>query len=222
MQELTKIERNDIFTNTYIIAQNTERDHGSITYNVKKYRERLEKLGRIYSSATQINKRGRPVEIYDLNEQQAVFLMTLMDNSEKVLDFKMKLASQFVAMRKLLLERQTAEWQQARTQSKQIRMQETDAIKQLVEYAKTQGSQNYNMLYMTYSKLVKSLVGYDERNNANSDTLIKIMLFETTLFGIISEEMVSGTHYKAIYAKAKQELTKLRSYWSRPLLRELV
>ena len=115
-------------------------------------------------------------------------------------------------------EKASQEWQQARLQGKEVRLQETDAIKQLVEHAKSQGSANYNMLYATYSKLVKSLVGYDKRDNATTDMLIQVMLFERTLFGIITEEVVAGTHYKEIYKMAKQELMRLKLYWVRPML----
>ena len=57
MNELVKIQRNDVFTNSWIIAKNIGREHASITYNIKKYLKRLESLGRIYSSVTRINQR---------------------------------------------------------------------------------------------------------------------------------------------------------------------
>jgi len=218
MNELVAIKRDDIFTDSWIIAQNIGRDHASITYNIKKFLSRLEKLGPIYSSATRINRRGRPAEIFDLNEQQAIFLMTLLDNSECVLDFKMQLAISFVAMRKLLLEKQTADWQQARLQSKQMRLQETDAIKSLIEYAKAQGSQNADKLYIVYSKLVKQLTGHNVRDMADVDTLTEILTFERLLFGIITSEMSADTYYKEIYKKAKSQLLEIKRLWAMPRL----
>ena len=218
MSELVKIQRDDVFTNSWIISENIGRDHASVTYNIKKFRNRLEKLGHLYSSATRINHRGRPAEVFDLNEQQAIFLMTLFDNTERVLDFKMELAQSFVAMRKLLLEKQTADWQQTRLQSKQTRLQETDAIKSLVEYAKEQGSQNSQMLYMNYTKLVKGLTGYDSRDTADVNVLTEILVFERMLFGIITDEMTRNTHYRKIYQKAKSQLMELKRLWAMPKL----
>ena len=87
MSNLVRIERNDCFTDSWVIAESTGRDHASITYNIKKYEDRLKQLGTIYSSATRINKRGRPAEVFDLNETQTLFLLTLMDNSDIILDF---------------------------------------------------------------------------------------------------------------------------------------
>jgi len=143
-------------------------------------------------------------------------------NGIKAIEYQIAYINLFNEMERRLIridtERQTAEWQQARVQGKEIRKEETDSIQELIEYARTQGSEHADVLYTTYSKLVKSLVGYDSRDSCTSDMLIQVMLFERTLFGIISEEMVAGTHYKEIYRKAKAELTRLKLYWSRPLL----
>ena len=223
MQELVfmpKSKNEEPFTTSDIIAEYAKVNYRSAQKTIEKHMARLEKFGRVRFEITPFETKGglQDKKIYYLNEGQATLLVTFLKNTDVVADFKTELVRQFVAMRKLILERQTAEWQQAREQSRQVRLQETGAIKSLVEYAKAQGSQNHGMLYMAYSKLVKSLAGYDERDSASADTLIKIILFETTLFGIISEEMVAGTHYREIYAKAKQELTRLKLYWSRPML----
>jgi phage regulator Rha-like protein len=192
MTGLTKIERNDVFTDSWIIAENLGRQHRTITKHIKKFEADFKDLGTLFSyTASATKTRGEERKIYDLNESQAIFLMTLLGNDRPVVEFKKRLALQFVAMRRLLLDRQTAEWQEAREQGKRVRLRETDAIKALVEYARGQGSEHSEKLYVTYSKLVKSLAGHGERDNATSDMLVKIILFETVLFGIITEEMVS-------------------------------
>lgn len=213
MTSLTRIEHNDVFTDSLIIAENIGREHASVTYNIKKFRARFEKMGPLYSSATRINERGRPAQVYSLNEAQAVFLMTLMDNSERVLDFKMALSMEFVRMRRVLIERQTVDWQTARLEGKKARLQETSAIKELVEYAKAQGSKNADKLYMTYSKLVKSLAGYETRDTTGTETLEMVAAFERILTGVITKEMAQNTHYKQIYQRAKQQLNSIKELW---------
>ena len=204
--ELVHIRKNDVFTNSWIIAENVGRDHASITYNIKKFLERFKKMGPIYSSATQINEKGRPAEIFDLNEAQAIFLMTLMDNSEIVLDFKMQLAQAFVVMRKLILEKQTADWQQARAIGKSTRKFETDAIRdKLIPLAIEQGSTNYNKFYMTYSKLVNSVlkINSDMRETLPYHYVTTIDMLERIIENIISAEVEKGTNYKEIYQVCK-------------------
>ena len=45
---------------------------------------------------------GRPEQIYQLTEEQALFLMTLLKNTEKVVEFKYYLVSAFSAIKKEL------------------------------------------------------------------------------------------------------------------------
>jgi len=132
--------------------------------------------------------------------------------------WKLKYIAAFNSMERFLLEKQTAEWQQTRLQSKQARLRETDAIKSLVEYARAQGSQNAEKLYVVYSKLVKQLAGYENRDSADTDTLIEIISFERLLFGIITTEMTQNTPYKKIYQKAKKQLFEIRRLWLVPQL----
>ena len=108
MNELAFISRGDVFTDTWIIAENIGRDHASVTANIQRYKKRFEKAGTL-STASRKSTGGRPATVYDLNEAQAIFLISLMDNSEKVVDFKLALAQEFVRTRRLLLEKQTAD-----------------------------------------------------------------------------------------------------------------
>jgi phage regulator Rha-like protein len=213
---ITKIQYNDVYTDSWIIAESIGRKHKTIVQTISRYEQDLKELGRLFSSSGRGTKtRGQERVIYDLNEQQAIFLMTLMDNSPRVIKFKKKLAQSFVQMRHLLIERRSLEWQSERAQGKVVRLQETSEIKRLVELAKSQGSRNHDKLYLTYSKLIKSLVGHDKRDTVPADRLVWITMLERTMAGIISAEVDAGTPYKAIYQKVKQELMQLSSYWSR-------
>jgi phage regulator Rha-like protein len=217
MNDLVRIQRDDVFTDSLIIARETGNRHKNVKELCLKYQNQFESLG-TFSVLNGESIGGRPEEIYQLNEPQSSFLLTLMRNSPKVVDFKLRLVQEFYAMRKLLLEKQTAEWREARRQSKEIRLQETDAIQALVEYARRQGSQHADKLYLAYTKLVKGLAGYETRDAADVGMLLMILSFENILRGIILTEMALDTHYKAIYQKAKAQLLDLKRLWSTPRL----
>ena len=218
MTQLAFIKNNDVYTDSLLIANELGRDHQSIVINITRYKDRLKALGNLLTGSRKITPgAGRPAKIYFLNEAQAVFLATLLDNTEKVLDFKMNLAIAFVAMRKLLLEKQTREWQEIRQQGKQTRLQETDALQQLVAYAKAQGSTNADKLFISYSKLVKGLAGYNKRDTASADTLQLVSFMERLLPGIWSQEMQQDTYYKDIFQRAKAELQSIRDMWCLPV-----
>lgn len=52
-----------------------------------------------------------------------------------------------------------------------LRDEETDALKELVQYAREQGSQHADLLYMTYSKLANKFADISERDTATTRQL---------------------------------------------------
>ena len=120
--------------------------------------------------------------------------------------FKKELVRQFYAMRRLLMERQTQVWQETRYQGKLTRKAETDVIKQLVDYAKKQGSQNADKLYMTYSKLANKIAGIDSRDAADVMQLNNLSVIENIILHCVQLGILEDKHYKQIYQDCKQRL----------------
>lgn len=132
MNDLVILKHGDVYTNSWIISENVGRQHRAVLKNIRKFENDLKDLGKLFSyTASATKTRGQERIIYDLNEQQAIFLMTLMDNSPRVIQFKKALAMSFVKMKRFILERQTQEWQLAREQLKPIRRDMTDVIQEM-------------------------------------------------------------------------------------------
>lgn len=208
MNELVVLKGNDVFTDTMKIARGTENQHPSVIKLVKNYRKTLERWGVVrFSDLKSVNpKGGRPTKIAYLNEQQALFLVTLLDNNDIVVRFKAELVDQFCKMRKLLTEKQTEAWLETRKAGKLTRRSETDVIKQLIEYAKSQGSTHADMLYVTYSKLANKIAGVSKRDLANIKQLNILDEIESMIFHVIELGMAGGKHYKEIYQDCKRRL----------------
>lgn len=211
MNELVILKKNDIFTNSLIIAKGTGNQHKSVIALIKKYIKFFERFGSLrFSDLKSTNPQGgRPTRVYYLNEQQATLLMTFLDNSEIVIKFKVELVRQFYEMRKILLEKQTELWQQTRLQSKTNRRLETDEIKRLIEYAKQQGSKNMDKQgYLIYSKLANKVCGITNRDNATVSQLNNLVLVENILNNCIKNGIENNKHYKEIYQDCKNRLNK--------------
>ena len=217
MKELTFIRANDVYTTSLVIAEGTENQHISIKRTFYEYETKFKRLG-TFSILNRESTGGRPEKVIQLNEQQATFLVTLLRNNDIVVDFKLALVSEFYKMRTFLLEKQTQDWQETRQLSKAVRLQATDAIKELVDYAIEQGSQNADKLYVVYSKLVKSVAGYNDRDCSRVEILTQVIWFEQVIRTVIKEGMLRQSYYKDIYQKAKKELAELKKYWSMPRL----
>ncbi len=212
MNELILLKNNDVFTTSLVIAEGTGNQHKSVVALVKKHMEYFKKFGRVEFSDLKSLKRGRPTKVYYLNEQQATLLMTFLDNSEIVIEFKVELVKQFYHMRQILLEKQTTLWQNTRLESKINRLKETDEIKELVAYAKENGSKNADKYYITFSKLANKAVGLDsnQRNHATTSQLNNLILIENIINHVIKEGLQEKTYYKAIYQYCKERIEQFK------------
>lgn len=206
MEELVFIRRNDAFTDSLVLANGTGIAHRKIKESIRKHKKKLKEFGSLSAPYRAESTGGRPEEYYLLNEAQATFLVTLLKNTDTVVDFKAELVKQFYLMRKILAEKQTAEWIDTRKQGILIRKDETNVIQKLVEYAKEQGSEHANMLYMTYTKLANKMVGITDRETATNAQLNDLSTMERLITKVVIDGMNEGLNYKDIYKNSKERL----------------
>ncbi|WP_196008167.1 Rha family transcriptional regulator [Clostridium tyrobutyricum] len=133
MDELVFINSNNLreepYTTSKIISEYGGQQHKNVRELIQTYIKKMKKLGKVSTFEThkpKFSKGGRPEKIYKLNEQQVTFLITLMKNTEKVVNFKFELTKQFYAMREELLKRRIE-----RSNGIRERNSLTDAIKGL-------------------------------------------------------------------------------------------
>lgn len=207
MYELVEVRKDDVFTNSKVIAEGTQNQHESIVAVIQKYEKDIADFGMIeFSDLKSGNpKGGRPERMYYLNEEQATFVITLLRNSKVVVKFKKELVRQFYAMRRFLIEKQSKLWNDTRLASKENRLKETDVIKLLVEYAKEQGSTHSDKLYLTYTKLANTIVG-GKRDDMTASELNTLTLVESIIKQTIEIDMSMGMHYKDIYKDCKARI----------------
>lgn len=208
MNALVSLKGNEAFTDSMIIAKGTNNIHKSVVSLIKTHKKRLEKFGGLrFSDFKSLNPLGgRPTKVYLLNEMQATLLITFMDNTDIVADFKVELVRQFYDMRRFILEKQSEEWQITRKYGIITRKSETDTLKVLVEYAMEQGSKHADKLYTVYSKLANKVIGIKNRDNATVEQLNNLSLAENIIIHCIRVGIADGKHYKEIYQDSKKRL----------------
>lgn len=210
MNDLVTMAGNNVFTDSLVIAEGTGNEHDSITAQIRKYYPDFQSFGKIDFTDLKSGKRGRPLRVYLLNEEQATLLITYLDNTKQVREFKKELVRQFYAMRRLIMERQTSEWQETRRLGKLSRKAETDTLKQLVEYAAQQGSEHPDKLYLVYSKLANKMIGISKRDTATVSQLNNLSLAENIILHCVEAGMAAGKHYKEIYQDSKARLNMFK------------
>ncbi|HHV09769.1 MAG TPA: Rha family transcriptional regulator [Clostridiales bacterium] len=210
MQDLVILKGKEVFTDSLIIAEGTGINHRRIKDAIRKYSDRLMRFGLLGAHQTE-STGGRPEEIFDLNEEQATFLITLLKNTDKVVDFKTELVRQFYAMRRLLQEQSTEEWQFFRKEGKPVRLAETAIIKELVEYAKNRGSRGYKNLYTNYTTLANKTVGIKHVDEATIMQLNYLKLIENIFAQIIQAGMDENKDHHDIFKDCKAKAEQLNS-----------
>lgn len=213
MTNLVIIKQGDVFTDSMVIAEGTGNAYESVVSLIKKYPADFTRLGAVELTDLKSGKRGRPTKVYRMNEMQATLLISYMDNTEVVREFKIRLVEQFFAMRQLLLQKQSPIWQDTRSLSKQIRKKETDTIKIFVEYAQANGSSNAMRYYTSLSRLADKAAGIPEghRDVSTVNQLNTLCMVENIIERCILDGIGQQLYYKEVYQACKDRLMQFSS-----------
>ena len=212
MTELVILQGKNIFTNSLIIAEGTENEHRSIIRLIQRYEEKLNRWGKVqFTDLKSTNPLGgRPTTVAFLNEQQATFLITLLRNSDVVLDFKSELVDQFYKMREILLQKRNAEWLEVRNATKVGYRELTDTIQQvLIPLAREQGSTAPdNVFYMNYTKSINKKLGIKakSRDKLPVGKLYEMEKMQSIANVAIRGQVAKGEDYHKIYRSTDQTL----------------
>lgn len=154
------------------------------------------------------------------SREQTMFILTY-NQAKQVLLRESKFVRRAIihyieVLEQAIIDKNKSERLLTRQQGKLVRCEETDAIQNLIEYAKQQGSQHADNMYMTYSKLVNSLVGIkaNSRDKADFEILSRIRILEDMFTKIILNSIDDDIFYKEIYQKCKKQGTEFIGFVS--------
>lgn len=226
MDNLVILKGNDVFTNSWVIAEGTGNSHRAIKSIVDKYSDDFKEFGKlsyhskwfenekqkkIFSDNSKgVSREKTKIEVILLNEPQATLLITYLRNTEQVRRFKKNLVFEFYRMRDFIREKQTPAWQESRQTGITTRKKETDAIKRLCEYTTAQGSKHPERLYTAYTKLANKAAGITNRTTATNLQLSVLTVAESIIAQTIDAGIEENKPYKEIYQDCKRKLAVLQ------------
>lgn len=94
------------YTTDKIIAKCSNNSLHAVKVLIYNHKNDLEEFGILSFEMTKLPGRGRPQKTYHLNEQQSTLLITYLDNTPQVNQFKKNLVREFYRMKKELTARQ--------------------------------------------------------------------------------------------------------------------
>ena len=189
------------------VAEKFGKRHGDVLRAVDNLIKSLRKIASraMFRLSQRKTTDGQTHRMYYMN-RDGFSLLVMGFTGKETLEWKLKYINAFNTMENFIREKSTQEWVETRKNGKLTRKAETDIIKQLIEYAKEQGSEHSNMLYVTYSKLANKMAGISDRDLATTWQLNQLSLIEPIILNQIRAGMKINLHYKEIYKDCKRQI----------------
>lgn len=205
MNELVHLENDEAVCSSLEVAEKFGKRHDNVLRSIVGLLKNEETKKMFKKSVYIDNQNNQEYPMYLMN-RDGFSLLVMGFTGKKALDWKLKYINAFNQMENYIREKQSQSWIETRAVGKLSRKAETDVLKQLVEYAKQQGSEHADMLYMTYSKLANKTVGVADRDTATAKQLMNLSVTENIILKVVEEGISQQLHYKEIYKNCKDRL----------------
>jgi len=223
IEKLVFHEKKENWTTSNLIAEKLGKNHQHVLEKIDKLindiknltveRSRVKNI-EIFKEEKYINERNREYRRYKLNKPAFTLLLMQMSGT-RIIEAQRLFNNAFYEMEQYILKMQNQDFLTAREQGKYARLEMTDSIKDLVDYATKQGSEKAKFYYSTITKETYKALGFlekgekvpsDFRNFLNGFQLAELLIAETIAKQEIERGMSEGLHYKEIYINAKNKV----------------
>lgn len=206
MEDLVLIKNNKAVCTSLQVAEKFGKRHKNVMRDIRGLLKN-EHTKHMFKISSYIEKQnGQEYPMCYMN-RDGFSLLAMGFTGEKALSWKIKYINAFNSMEEMLKERNTQLWADTRQNNKENRLKETDVIKQLIDYAKEQGSTHSDRLYIVYTKLAKSVIG-GKRDNVSVSELNNLTLVESIILKTIQIDMSRQMHYKDIFKDCKDRIER--------------
>ena len=209
MNELVYLKNDEAVCDSLQVAEKFGKNHQHVLESIDKLTVENSTVAEMFSKGTYTASNGHTYRKMFMN-RDGFALLVMGFTGKNALDWKLKYIKAFNQMEAFIKEKSTQEWIETRKAGKLTRKAETAVIKKLVEYAKGQGSEHADKLYMTYSKLANKMAGIQKRDEATVMQLNNLSLMENIILHVIDTGILTGKHYKEIYQDCKKRLETVK------------
>ncbi len=221
--EMVSVSGKRVFTNSIKYSEEFGFIHAHTLEKIRKLTLTQPIVKSHFRESIFINERNREYPYFEMTRKAYMFLVMQMGNASNkesakfIAEKQWQFIDAFDLMENMLLQKTNSEWIASRGQGKIARKEETDTIKNFVEYAIEQGSQNAKMYYKhftTYSYKALSLLEHKKpktRDTLDMMQLNQLMLAEHIVTKVIQKAMDDKIPYKDVYPLAKDALDNFAS-----------
>ncbi len=213
MNELVYLKNDEAVCDSLQVAEKFGKRHDRVLRAIENLLlglPKIEETPKMFWKSFYIEEQnGQRYPKYIMN-RDGFSLLVMGFTGKDALEWKLQYIKAFNQMESFIKEKATQTWVETRKAGKLTRKAETDTIKKLVDYAKTQGSEHSEKLYMTYSKLANKMAGISKRDEATVMQLNNLSLIENIILHVIDTGILTGKHYKEIYQDCKKRLETVK------------
>ena len=216
---LVEVKKSEIYCDSHIVAKKFGLKNAYIVDRIKKVISDIGEL-RVNGVDPKVmteerEYRGNKYTAYLMNRDFFSFLV-MRFKGKKAIEWQLKFIAAFNAMEKRILtadENATdPKWLGQREQGKIARLEETDVIKDFVEYATGQGSKSAKFYYKHITNATYKALGMmvqkkpKLRDTMDLYAISELLLAERIAKNSIKRYMELGRDYKDIYTSVKDDL----------------
>ena len=163
MNELVYLKNDEAVCDSLQVAEKFDKAHRSVLRDIDNLIAQNCAVKSMFKQSTYKADNGQKYRMFYMN-RDGFSLLIMGFTGKDALNWKLQYIKAFNQMESFIKEKSTQTWVETRKAGKLTRKAETDTIKKLVDYAKIQGSEHSEKLYMTYSKLANKMAGISKRD----------------------------------------------------------
>ena len=211
MNKLVYLKNDEAVCDSLQVAEKFHKRHADVIRAIENLlkNDSTQNCVRCFKKTNYKDAKNEMRPMYLMNRDGFTFLVMGFTGKD-ALEWKWNYIKAFNQMESFIKEKATQTWIETRKAGKLTRQAETDTIKKLVEYAKNQGSEHSDKLYITYTKLANKMAGIKKRDEATVAQLNNLSLMEHIILHVIDTGILTGKHYKEIYQDCKRRLETVK------------
>jgi Rha family phage regulatory protein len=217
--ELVEVRKKEVFCDSHMVAKKFGFKNAHVVERIKKV---IVDIGDFRVDGVdpkcqteERTYRGQKYTAYLMNRDFFSFLM-MRFKGKKAVQWQLKFIAAFNAQEERIIvadkNATDVKWLGLRSKSKVARLEETDVIKEFVEYATDQGSKSAKFYYKHITNATYKALGLmvqsrpKLRDTMSLYEISELLLAERLAKNSISKYMGLGRHYKDIYTSVKDDL----------------
>lgn len=208
MEDLVTVRRNEPVCTSLDVAEHFRKRHKYVLEKIEqilKESQPADFSARCFRKAAYIDAKGEARPMYYMN-RDGFSVLVMGFTGKEALEWKWKYIAEFNRMEQTIKEHSSAEWVEAREQSKIGRKEATEVYKGFVDYAEASGSRNAKMYYKHFTVLAHNIVGITDRDQASAIQLCQLVQVEQMISLLTSEKTKEGKEYHQVFREVKAEM----------------